>query len=254
MKLSLTSIAVLPCALILGACGGGPSSDPSATAFQEGLAITTQFTPHSVIGVSQLGSKDLRPITKYPTYIPTTVVIDDFTVSQPAVDLIDFDQTTYQSGPPSKIVGGVRKSHLNVKSSLRPTKLAVDEGGPLFIDADWRSYWAVELHYGYGEKGAIPLNLSMIPYSRIRFSFEALDAAVDYSISLTDGDGRVAYSEGIQSTSSVYDPFPTDFVLASMHAPAEMNWDDIDAIDVSFYTRSPVGGSDVALTSIVLQQ
>src|SRR4051794_14726156 len=99
MKLSLISLAVLPCALILGACGGGPSSDPAGTAAQEALrvAATTTFTPHSVVGIVNSGSKEVLPTRPFPKYIPATVVIDDFTVGQSAIDLIDFDQTTYQS-------------------------------------------------------------------------------------------------------------------------------------------------------------
>lgn len=81
----------------------------------------------------------------------------------------------------------------------------------------------------------------------------ALDAAVDYSISVANGNGNRAYSDGVRSTSSLFESFYTDFLFRDFHGPAELNWDDIDAIYASFYTVSPAGGNDVALNSIIVQ-
>ena len=261
MKTSLLILLGLPCVLFAAGCVGNTSATdtPSASAeqplrFRTPTAQTT-LTPQSAIVQLVPPPSDVLVVdAPVPRLVPTTVVIDDFTVGQAPQNLIDWDQVTYQAGPTANIVGGVRQSYLNVKSSQRATLLDIPTGGPMFIDSNWHSYWAADLQYGFGEEGPRPLDLSLTGgYDRFRVSFEALDAAVDYSISVADGDGNRAYSEGIRSTSSSNLPFYTDFLFRDLHGSEALNWADIDAIYLSFYTVSPAGGSDVALTSIVVQ-
>ena len=257
----LVVLSVLPCLLTLAACAGNVSNasleDESPSASREEqlnfrLGTTAKVGPVITSTLIRPRVSDVIDVRRPVQRFTTTVVIDDFTTGQDPINLSDWDVVSYQSGPKANIIGGNRRSSLKVMSES-PTVLGIPTGGPMLIDAAPGSFWSVDLRYGFAEDGAHPLDLATGSYTRFRLNFEALDADVDYSISVVDGNGNAAYSEGIRTTSSSPSPFFADFPFSSLHAPAGFNWDDIDAVNLSFYTVSLEGGNDVTLRSIIVQ-
>ena len=257
MKSSHLVVSVWPFLASLAACAGNVSSESSSAdseaelTFRAGTTVNRDpilTSPRPTPRISALLDPS-RPVFRFAS----RVVIDDFTTGQPPITLSDWDTVTYQSGPAASIIGATRRTSLKVMSAESATRLDVPPGGPMLIDAEAGSFWSADLRYGFGEEGARPLNLATGGYDRFRLNFDALDAGVDYSISVADGNGNWAYSEGIRTSSSSPSAFYTDFLFGSLHAPADFDWEDVDAVSVTFYTVSPQGGSDLTLRSIIVQ-
>lgn len=197
-----------------------------------------------------------------PTARAQELVVDNFIHdSAPPRELVNGGVTFRQSGSTANIVGGVRETTfeaapLPTVGLGRPTVLTIPGDGLMILESGVKSTFSVLNFYGsdaQGNPNPLDLRLTSWCYDRFRIEFDSTDVEFVYRIQVFDGDGDNAMLSGTESTADRVVAFSVDFPFADFvsNGPGPIDWDDIDAIAVSFQTGNAVGGADFSVKRVV---
>lgn len=179
--------------------------------------------------------------------VSAQTTIDDFQTGTYEASIRSADVLAVRAG---SMLGGYRWTHLiagdGTANPFAQAGAVQIRDGALVVSGGYKVYPRLEVFYGLGPEGVVPLNLNLAALGdRLRLHFQGSDRGLNVNIVLFSD---AAYAQVGYNLDASDAPFTQDFALQDFGAVAGFDLTHVNYIALVVQSGSAIGSNDWALT------